>query len=434
MRKSNLKISSAIRLKRPEYETFFVFYLTMSYFIHIFNLTIRHFVGNTHKLDTLTLYLLLAFMFVLVIRTAIDRIRPWQIFGIFAEGLILTVFLLASPDMETHLTVLESVLTECFPLFLLSGCVRDCKKVQEDLLSVMTFVPYGYAFLAVAFGLGTLTEGTGYSQSDSYQMLLPAIVLASSLQNELSLKRLIPFGISLFFMFAYGARGPVACLALFIIVNILLHFEKRSRGRAVGFVAVLGVIAAAVYQYFYELLRWFQTLFAQLGFSIRTVDRLMNQSFFEDRGRNRIAEICIDRILEHPFIGIGPVNDRIYLANQFGNGEGAVGSYPHNFFLEILMQYGVILGGMMLLLFAFLILKALRTAPNANTKDLIVILIGSYFFPLLFSGSYLDSRGFYMLVAICAVICKNSGNEVSMQYQGVSRCEQNEKVAILPVQ
>ncbi len=401
-----------IKAKKLDLDTFVVFFLTLRYIISIVNQTVRHFIGNTNKLDTIVIYGALFFVFVMVLPQVWDKLRVWQLLGILIVFLYLGVGTQISSDGETYSLVLEGFLTECVPFFFCGVFICDYGNVRDKLIRVMTIIPYCYLFMLMLLGLNMLDPDATYSQPDSYKMLFLAVVLTSALFEKFSIKYLIPLCISMFFMIAYGARGPLVCWGLFVILQLMIQLKRLTVIKRFFIAVCIGIAVIVLYNNYYSFLLMLQTQFERMGFSVRVVNRLLDNNFLIDVGRNNITSICLERIKYNPVLGTGPVNDRIYIAEHLGGGADAYGNYPHNIFTEIIMQYGIFIGGAILIAIIWMIVKAYRTVQDIQSKNFIIILIGTYLFPLLFSGSYVDSRGFYLLVAVCVTIIINKKNAV----------------------
>jgi len=215
---------------------------------------------------------------------------------------------------------------------------------------------------------------------------------------------LIPFLLGLFMMLSYGARGPLNCLVLYTAVKLLIVFvEKGVHGKLV-LVLNISSIGVSLYLVIDKIFDWLMTVFQNLGFSTRSVKMLMDSSFLTDTSRYQIYTFCYDRILSHPYLGTGVVNDRIYIANTIFGGDSPIGNYPHNIFLEIWMQFGIFIGTILLVVIMLVLLNGLSSRISADAKGTALILIGTGFFPLLFSGSYIDSNAFYILMGVCGTL------------------------------
>lgn len=411
-----------IQINKPTYETFAVAYISIGYFLHVVCFTLRHLVGDTHKLDTFFVYALVLLLLAIALNDVIKRLQVWQIAGIIVEITVLTFFMLSSSNRETHEIVLNKVITQCIPMFLCGACIVDYADAYKKLIRVMDIIPYFYLLMMLMFGLNKLSADATYSQSDGYTMLLIAVVLTSATVEHFSIKHLIPLGISMFFMLSYGARGPFVCWIMFLVIKIAIQMNQVTAKKKIGVIIGLSTIGGLLFFNYYKILMGLRVFFSQSGFSVRIIDRMLDSSLLTDKGRGSIAEMCLDRIQSNPLSGTGPVNDRIYLASRFGIKGNGLGSYPHNIFLEFLMQYGVIIGGILVILVIMVLIKAYRSQFGQLSKAFILVLIASYFFPLLFSRSYLDNDGFYFLIGVCLSAVINQRKK-SLFIQGEQYCE-----------
>ena len=141
-----------------------------------------------------------------------------------------------------------------------------------------------------------------------------------------------------------------------------------------------------------------------MNMSTRTVSLMTDETVFDDDARARLNQVGIGRIQENPVIGTGMVNDRIYIRDALSASTSAHGWYPHNFFIEVLMQFGCVLGLILLFYFFRLLFRTYKNSPSTDARAVLLIFIGAYFFPLMFSGSYLEWNGFYALMGICGAI------------------------------
>ena len=131
-------------------------------------------------------------------------------------------------------------------------------------------------------------------------------------------------------------------------------------------------------------------------------------SLMEDEARGQLAEISIRGIKENPILGVGLVNDRNYITPFFHSDEDNTGRYPHNVFLEVLLQFGLLFGTILIIVFFRLLFKSYKDAKDDYMPKLILILFSVYFVPLLYSGSYLTQEGLYVLLAFCISSIKQS--------------------------
>lgn len=261
----------------------FLFAVTMfaPYMITIINGCVRYMVSNTHKLDTLFLYGLYAVLLLSCIQEISHRIQLWQIIAAALLVVCMLCSALISQNQPIVLFVLGDMCKTCFPAFFLAGSIRDFAKAKQYLLKFAIFIPYLYAL--ITYGLGFNAMGTNtYSQSTSYLLLFPAIILLNSAMEKLQLKTILPFVLCVFMVLSYGARGPIACLLLYVTLKLalLLPTAMYHWKIALGIVLLvtLGIIAYINYM---EILEWLMKEFEKLGYSTRTVSRLLDKTFWK---------------------------------------------------------------------------------------------------------------------------------------------------------
>lgn len=358
------------------------------------------------KVDTLLLYLMMLVFAVKVLGTFIKRLEGWQIVSVFGVLTVLLISTLFSSKPDTNISVTLEVLAFCLPCLLIVGCVRDFSSFYKYLLIIMQIMPYFHLLAFFLLDNAQIDEDEGYSQSMSYSYLFPAIVLLSDVLSRFSLKSLIPCVICIFMMIAYGARGPLASVFLFMLIYWLVMSKSIGWKKMVMPILLLVALAVYVFTHFEDVIAYFAELMTSMNSSVRVLDMIMDESLTEDEARGMYATACLKHVFDNPFLGTLPINDRVFLWNIFHSDRGIASMYPHNFFVEILTQFGLFLGLLLICLFLRIIYKCLKDPINMDSKKILLVFIGAYFFPLLFSGSYISSKGFYILMAVCIVILK----------------------------
>ena len=93
------------------------------------------------------------------------------------------------------------------------------------------------------------------------------------------------------------------------------------------------------------------------------------------------------------FLGYGVYGDRVLL-------EGTIDSYAHNLFLEWIIEYGLLFGGLMTLGYGWLVGRSVFLAKNVYYSFFIVFL-PTGLIQLLLSGSYLQQHpAFYIFLGL----------------------------------
>ena len=103
------------------------------------------------------------------------------------------------------------------------------------------------------------------------------------------------------------------------------------------------------------------------------------------------------------FMGGGIINERPFLRKVVTFHADVLGTYPHNFFLEIFTQFGLLPGLLILLAGAYILIKGFVRSDSFVDRLFIVILI-STLGRLMISGSYIQSTLFFTFVGFVALV------------------------------
>lgn len=198
-------------------------------------------------------------------------------------------------------------------------------------------------------------------------------------------------------MIIAGTRGPIVCCLLAVIIKVLLveTDAKKIAARLLGF----GLCAVAVqFNALYYILSAVAFVLRKFGISqMRLLEYANNGMLLDSSSRDDFASLIWDAVKENPIFGCGFGGDRQILG----------GRYVHNLFLELLVSFGVVIGG---LIFAWLLIKcisALRCKDPARKKVVLAFFCFA-FLKLMFSSSMLYSKELYILIGILLVTPKPS--------------------------
>lgn len=371
--------------------------------ISLFNGFIRSFIILPYKLDTLSVYGAILLLILVSIKTIIVRSSP-LIYGVIAFFLFgyLIAFLVNSYYYEYYFEYGIDFLFRSAPWLLVTYAVRDNKLLKKCLYFSALIIMVSFTMNLYVFN-NDFFAGQSYTQSHTYTLLPVAIIIGGSLFDKIRWFNVVVFLVSIILMFSMGARGPIVCVVMYLVLkSIIMYKFKPKRALLISAIILTGIIP--VYVYFYKILANMLTIFQKMNLSTRTILRLMEGSFFEDSARGLLAKHSIDLIKKYPISGVGVGNERILLINKMGsNGtlSEAMGWYPHNIFLEILLHFGIFIGGAIV----FFIIKILCTTIfkniNKDGTDIVCIFVGIGLFPLLFTGSYITSPLFFALLGVC---------------------------------
>ncbi len=294
-------------------------------------------------------------------------------------------------------------LTLGLPSVLISACVYKFKitdLVVKYAEIVFAIIAAGVVFASVLPSLsGSVTASLAgatyqrlsyFSAFSSGMLLVYAFVLPPYMRFEWVRSELFrPLLLMLVLggvvgVFIGGGRGAFVLLVLYF-VTILRAIQKDAvsepgKGRIIDKVLSISAISFLVGVFFFI---FWDLDFVQSGFSRATefisVDKGIDLEGGSS-GRNLVYSNALDFFSNSPFYGYGP----------FGFRDTA--NHPHNFFLELLLQFGV--ASVVILLFIFrMIIKVYRFRSDGFVTWVSFLALYPIVM-LMFSGSYMHSSVF----------------------------------------
>ncbi|WP_457948330.1 O-antigen ligase family protein [Pseudarthrobacter sp. alpha12b] len=309
-----------------------------------------------------------------------------------------------------------------FPIFLLTPTPYGTQKVLTlfTFTLVSAIAPFfvlrttqqrrvflgALVILAVVVGImsyqaGALDSLTGSAFADinpigiSRLMATGAVILLvlAFAKGIGTLRRLVMFAAAsglLMMIFASGRRGPV--LAVVVGVVVALAFAPAFRKYRVR--ALVAGVTALVFA------GWYSIQDGSAG-AERVLSFLNGEQDASTAARNQIWDHAYSLLLQYPQ-GVGWGSFPRYAdVSQFTNSDGRM--YPHNLFLEGLVEGGWLVGAALLL---FVVIAARRLLKNATTPQLATFL-GLFAFALtnaLVSGDVNDQKLMWVTLGLAFVL------------------------------
>ncbi len=352
-------------------------------------------------LGTLAVYGLFAFAVACSLRVVVRRLTPAVLSVVFVLVLAFTVLIILDQNgADRHLAVATQSLGLAVPWLVVANAIRNRPLFMRYLYVTATVVIV--AGVVRLYFPSSQASGFAYSQYAGYQMLPAVIIFADDFLHSRRFRSAALLMLAVMLLLAAGARGPLLAVILYLVVKAAVAVRRRP-------VVLVGLAVAAL-----VFAQWFTAIlpmmlgglgrvFGSQGWSTRAIDRLIRGDFLEDRTRIALAEHSWDLIRQHPTTGVGLARDRPLLALAMGEHDPELvkGWYSHNIFLELLLQWGVFIGGGLIVVLGALILRAVRRTDDTSTQRIVLIFVGIGLWPLLVSGSYLTSPLFFTLLGFC---------------------------------
>lgn len=216
--------------------------------------------------------------------------------------------------------------------------------------------------------------------------------------KDKSLKDFVLAVLGIVMIFLGGSRGPLLDIAIFLAIYILITAgESRNKFFCLLIIILGTIIICLTYR---QILIMVANILTSLNLSSRTIVKLLEGSIAEDNGRAEIWAAALNMIKENPF-GYGAMGARHVLYHIH------IVGHPHNVFLEIFVDYGVIIGSIMIIAF---FVKSIRifVAKNLGEWKYVYLIFFAYACQLLTSYTYWHSTGLWAVLAVGVCISLRS--------------------------
>lgn len=386
---------------------FVAFFLMFPVFMDFFNQVARFFVSNTHRIDTFSCYfLLLCLLFSARKRILRELNVKWLLWSVIWIGLLATS-ILSSHDKAINIEVINYAVRKCLPAFVVATLVSDTERLWRYLKTV------AYLILGMIFIETYVIRAEGFqllydlkNQYASYQAMVSATVFIICLFESFSWGTLIALIINLFMLLTFGERTPfIAAIVLFLVMLLLDRSAKASKNRVV--IVFLIIVLVLLFVFSDGLINALIGLMGSFNMSSRMAAFLLKErSLSADAGRSLLYSESLKLLKSNWILGVGFVNERFFLHQRINWSLSTVhGMYPHNIFLELLIQTGVIIGSALIVLILDTVRKTYRICKKSRSAVyLFLFFFFNGLFPLIGSGSYINWVYFYSFVGFCATI------------------------------
>lgn len=372
----------------------------------IFNVLFR----SNALFNSVILYLVYFVLMALTVVNSAINIKKSSLLFIFLISVAYIITIVFFPEnMEYMWTSLSDLLlnpTYTLFFFALIGYFFS-RKLTDTQLFINIFEKFAIVtitLLAARFFIGFIINSTTPEyMTFSYNLLLPTVFIMLMCIRKYNPIRLIFSGIGGVLILVGGSRGALLGIVISVIVYVLF-FGKFERKKKAIIVVALVVTLILLLVFLNPIVNGLVAFLISRGIGSRTLGMILDSSMFIDVSRSNILERVLRNL--NPF-GHGLWGSRVFMS----------GSYPHNLLLEILFDFGIILGSILFTAIINLLVRGLRNSDD-HYSVLLCALIATGFIKLMFSSSYLSGEAsFYVLIGMCANSIKDGkyGNKTSVK-------------------
>lgn len=332
----------------------------------------------------------LGVIFITLIPKLVHNITTKTLLSIYLTVSVITAQLLFFPNLDIFFkNTAFTFCTGCLTSFVVGASISDVNQLRRTLDKVSNITGVVVLIFMILVFSGKITQSfkESYSMGFGYAMVVPTLCLISHravTSREKILKGILIVGFMMAIM-SFGSRGPLLGIGLYILYFELRKlFEKREFAKMLLCVAII-IVAYASYK---GILLYFSNVLMEYGINSRTLRLMAGNGIYLSK-RDILWEKLMDTWKNHPF-SIRGINAEWEV----------IGYYAHNIIFELLYQFGLIVGGIILSLIASLIIQQLIYPKRETRNDLCVLLLFASVPELLFSNSIWESYIFWMWIGL----------------------------------
>ncbi len=310
----------------------------------------------------------------------------------FALAIALTYILFP----QNFPSIQENFISDILPIipFFLLGLCMGFDDETVDLIGIFSGFAILVSMLYVFYFTGqgnslSGSHGENYSMYWSYLLLPNIMIVMEAAFRKKKVFYMICTVIGVIYAVAMGTRGPIVIIAAFLVI-CMWSALRMSFGRKLLLAALFGglVIWFLSSTAYVDLLEASKGFLKDIGVSTRVIDYLMEGELVTNiSGRDMIYEDLLARLWESPLWGYG-----VYGEYTLGYDAGA-----HNVYLQLMFNFGIPLGFLLLAAFVFLYVKGLLAA-RGTVKYRWILMFGTIVFVRgIFGGNYFDFCTFFLI-------------------------------------
>jgi O-antigen ligase len=283
------------------------------------------------------------------------------------------------------------------PSFIYAFSINDFRELKKVINKTGCGVFLIGTLIFILVFIGESSVGR-YSMSLSYYMLMPLLIYTDKLFNKFAFFDLIVVIISIIIILGLGSRGALLCYTVFLFYRITFKKEKLNFKSLLKYLS--GFFTTIILLLFHRLiLKSIYNLLLDFDIRSRTLSLFMENGIHLS-GREELYSIILNQISKNPILGVGLFGDRRFL-----------GGYVHNIFLELWVQFGIIIGSSLIVLLLFIIYQIFIKIKEKSLIDMMSIWFSMGFVHLLVSSSYISDFRFFIFLGLSLNILNKKTNK-----------------------
>ena len=320
-----------------------------------------------------------------------------------------SIFALDTTSIET--LILSDIVMMIFisiPGFLLSRTKLDYKVLFEDFYKLGMIISTLFLFL---FFIIVFIHKDPFDYMNITYGVLPWIlyVMAHSLKNRDLLFIFVSI-IDVFFIIISGCRGAFVTVFVFILLTSIWMLKQNFNYRKLIILCcvIVGVVILIIN--INDIILALYYMLSRFGFKSRSLELVLGLGYETGIGHYSDRASFQKQMIEQINVfGHGIYSDRSMVFS---------GVYAHNILLEWLLDFGIIIGGVLSLLFVLLSLRNVIYMFQSDNFPLVIIIascISILCCKYMVSSSYLHSPEFWIMFGLSTSIYGNNMKSIKKE-------------------
>lgn len=346
--------------------------------------------GSLQSVGSLLVYIswfLVLFRFVL---RNLFYIRRLFVFELFYIGLLLINYYLF-PDTQVFYQEYMMFIRQIIVVYIPAGAVFSLIDDYANWQYAMEKIAFwGSVFLLVAYFLGYVNVWE--YQYLGVQISPFALILYSCYLGRKRVKDLLVLIIDVILIFMGGRQSIFVLLVGITLIYVYSNEINNSKKRLV----VIACFLLCGISYFMSdlIIGTLSSLIESVGVSSRTLEMLASGELTSFASRDRIFQTSLEIAKNNGNVISGLFADRYYLRNTL-----AWAAYPHNLILEILIDFGMLWGTVLIILLVFSIIKKF-IKKTGDKRSCLGMIIALTIVRLFVSSSFMIEGTFYLFIGL----------------------------------
>lgn len=297
-------------------------------------------------------------------------------------GAFLVIMYLLFPDTRVFFTEYRNDLIFVMSYGLMAfSIIKNEQDIHQLIIDCMPIFRFAIVILSISVVFGSANQfGTMWLGLRITPALLLFYYCVKYTYSGTLDKAIVVIG---FIASLFANRQTLLMVGIGLCLIWLFCGEKNDiRKNVIRFMAFMAVIIIAVLFWQY-ILNGIAFVITSLGINGKGVTSLIDGTLLDSSNRNSIYEYCVEIIGKNGKNVSGLFADRLYLRQYRSNI-----AYAHNFVYEILIDFGTVLGTIILVVLSWLFVRKLIKCPD---KILVLVIFLAFFARLLVSDSIITS-------------------------------------------